>query len=135
MTLDRHFRTVLSILAGLVLVSVAVIAVQGGTEAPVPENSGAAVVAADETETGCTGDCATCTHAESEPCPPHASDDGQTAASVDAARCIGCVRCVNVAPEAFRMNPETRKAEVIADAPAESIARGAQACPVDAITQ
>jgi ferredoxin len=135
MKVSKKFRMVLSFLTGIALISVAVVAIQGNNLPP-SEGPASAMVASDEAETGCSGDCATCTHAQTTPCPPDAVADSQaSAAAVDADRCIGCVRCVNVAPEAFRMNPETRKAEIIAGASAEDIARGAQACPVDAINQ
>jgi ferredoxin len=55
------------------------------------------------------------------------------AARIDAERCVGCARCVNVAPEAYRMNPDTEKAELIEGAPREAVEAGAKACPVDAI--
>ncbi len=47
-------------------------------------------------------------------------------------RCTGCVRCVNVAPEAYRMN-FAGKAEVLEDAPLNAAKLGAKACPDDAI--
>lgn len=47
-------------------------------------------------------------------------------------RCIGCVRCVNVAPTAYRMNRDG-KAEVIEDAPLDAALLGVRACPEDAI--
>lgn len=53
--------------------------------------------------------------------------------TVDASACIGCRRCVAVAPGAFRMNPQTKKAETIPGAPAAALRRGAAACPVHAI--
>jgi len=127
--LSGRFRTIFGALAGLALISAAVPAIDNGTP-PAP----AAV--ASEGDVACTGDCATCPHAQDQPCPPETTENEQTAvARVDADKCIGCVGCVNVAPEAFRMNPETRKAEVVAGASAEDIQRGVKACPVDAIVQ
>ncbi|MGI5819353.1 MAG: ferredoxin [Armatimonadota bacterium] len=52
--------------------------------------------------------------------------------TVIAERCIGCVRCVNVSPEAFQMNG-AGKAELLGNAPLNAAERGAEACPVDAI--
>ncbi len=52
---------------------------------------------------------------------------------VDADKCIGCQKCVRVAPDAFKMNTGTKKAEVKPGAPAGSIEKGAKACPVDAV--
>lgn len=57
----------------------------------------------------------------------------EVAVTVDTAACIGCQRCVAVAPAAFRMNPQTHKAETIPGASAAHLERGAQACPVRAI--
>ncbi len=47
-------------------------------------------------------------------------------------RCIGCVRCVNVAPTAYRMNLDG-KAELLEDAPLDAALLGVSACPEDAI--
>lgn len=55
------------------------------------------------------------------------------AVSVDPSACVGCRRCVAVAPEAYRMNPETHKAEAIAGASVAALEAGARACPVHAI--
>jgi len=75
---------------------------------------------------GCTSSVATLSA-------PTAAQPAATTVTVDAAACIGCKRCVAVAPEAFRMNAKTNKAEIIPGAPAAAIKRGAAACPVDAI--
>ena len=129
MQLSRRFGRIFGLLTGLALIAVAVVAIHGSQQS-------AQTPAAVHQQDTCTGDCANCAHSQTHACPPDAADGEETDTSaVDAEKCIGCVRCVNVAPEAFRMNPETRKAEVIDDASAESIARGAQACPVDAIVQ
>ncbi len=53
---------------------------------------------------------------------------------IDVDACIGCRVCAEVAPEAYRMNPDTNKAELIEDAPADAVERGGEACPVDAIS-
>jgi ferredoxin len=86
-------------------------------------------------ESACSGNCDLCSPADTAPCPPAATDErpASDTAQVDPKACVSCVRCANVAPEAFRMTPETRKAEVIDGAPAEAIERGAMACPVDAV--
>lgn len=69
-------------------------------------------------------------------CSDQAAATSQPAAaplSVDAAACVGCKRCVAVAPEAYRMNAQTRKAEVIPGAPVAALEAGARVCPVHAI--
>ena len=127
MPVSRKLRMILTFLALFALVAVGVMAVQHGT-APEP-------IAQSVEGTACSGDCANCPLAGSESC--HRGDPGEaeagSQATVDQERCIGCVRCVNVAPEAFEMDPETGKARVIEGAPAESIEHGARACPVDAV--
>ncbi len=121
---QRSIKTVLVIVAGLALVTIGLVASQ---EVAVQQQSSATHTLACNEDGGCQrADC------------PNASACSTTeagCAGVDAEKCIGCVRCVNVSPEAFRMNSDTGKAEVIAGAPAEGIARGAQACPVHAVTQ
>lgn len=71
--------------------------------------------------------------------PPEAVDEPEEAdpalsVVIDTDRCIGCTLCVEVASDAYRMNPRTNKAELIPDAPGEAIKLGAEACPVDAIS-
>jgi ferredoxin len=120
-----RIRTLLVVASMVALVALVVVASQDAAVQPSAERS--LSLAAGE-EAGCTGDCANC---------PNAAGGAaeQECAAVDTERCIACVRCVNVSPEAFRMNPDTGKAEVIPGASAEDIARGAQACPVHAVTQ
>ncbi|MGI5818509.1 MAG: ferredoxin [Armatimonadota bacterium] len=128
MKLSGRLRMIVAVFAGLALISAAVVATQGS------QRIGAAAVVAEAEQPPCSGDCANCPAAKRANCPAAAArEQASTAPSVDAERCVGCVRCVNVAPEAFRMNSETRKAEVIAGAPAAAIERGAKACPVDAV--
>jgi ferredoxin len=126
MRVGGQLRTILAVIACLALVAVGVVAVQHQST-PQP-------TAAVGDQTGCTGNCANCPYAESGTCHAgSAADDGPDAA-IDEERCIGCARCVNVAPEAFEMNPDSGKAEVVEGAPQEAIERGAAACPVDAIS-
>ena len=125
--LSGQLRTALVVLASLAVVSIVVMAAQGPErEAP----ADATAVAAGQQEAGHSGQCADCPSAVA--C--EAASEGHPAGpSVDAERCIGCARCVNVSPEAFRMNPDTGKAEIIEGASAEDIAVGARACPVHAV--
>jgi len=129
MKLSGRMRMLIGVLAGLALISVAVMATQGSERA----TPAATVALADHP--ACDGQCATCPHAGTENCPRATTGDGDAAPTVDADRCIGCVRCVNVAPGAFRIIPETGKAEVIEGASAAEIALGAKACPVNAVIQ
>ncbi|MGC9319721.1 MAG: ferredoxin, partial [Armatimonadota bacterium] len=46
---------------------------------------------------------------------------------MDASRCVGCGKCVAVAPEAFEIDPETGKAKIKDGASQEDIARGIRA--------
>ncbi|MFW6155849.1 MAG: ferredoxin [Armatimonadota bacterium] len=135
MQLSERLRIVLAGLAGIALVAVTVMAAQGTGPQDIVQTDPASVAV--EHEQDCTGECATCPYAGTDTCPHATADDSASDsvpdATVDTERCIGCARCVNVAPEAFRMNPETRKAEIIEGAPASAIACGAKACPVDAI--
>jgi ferredoxin len=128
MKLSGRLRTIVGVLVGLALIAVGVVATQSS------QQSAPAAVALQEHP--CSGECATCPHAAADSCPAVETDDAAAeTAHVDQDRCIGCVRCVNVAPDAFRINPDTGKAELIDTAPADAIARGARACPVDAIEQ
>jgi ferredoxin len=52
--------------------------------------------------------------------------------SVDGARCIGCIACVNVFPNIFKMDGE-RASAFAAEAGAVSASRVLQSCPVGAI--
>ncbi|MDD3646434.1 MAG: ferredoxin [Candidatus Gracilibacteria bacterium] len=51
-------------------------------------------------------------------------------------KCIGCGKCARIAPLNFKMNFETRKAEVISQKNIDSteVARSIQICPVDSIS-
>ena len=54
--------------------------------------------------------------------------------SVNPVCCNGCGACAEVAPELFRMNSDTEKAELLADSGPEEIVRKAIAyCPHDCI--
>jgi ferredoxin len=126
MKLNGRARIVVGIVVGLGLIAVTVIAAH---EIPRAEQ---VAVAPEQPE--CSGQCANCPLAGTEECPAgNCSGDAEAVAEVNADRCIGCGRCVHAAPEAYRMNSETGKAEVIEGAPAEAVERGAEACPVGAI--
>ncbi len=126
MKLNGRARILVGVVAGLALIAVTVIAAH--------EIPGTEQVAVGAEEPECSGQCADCPLAGTEECPAgNCSGDAEAVAEVNADRCIGCGRCVQAAPEAYRMNPETGKAEIIEGAPAEAIERGAKACPVGAI--
>ncbi len=89
-----------------------------------------------ETHAALPHDAASC-----EGCPYAGSSDCNAATSciakpyVDPDKCIGCNKCVRVAPDAFEMDKQTKKAEIKPGAPAASVAKGAKACPVEAVVQ
>ncbi len=125
MTMSGRAKTVLGMLAGVALVAVTVLA----ATVPNVDQPAATEVAA------CTGQCADCPLAGTDQCPT-ATDgtrDAEACATVNSDRCIGCAKCVRVAPEAYQMNPQTGKAEIKPGAPADAIQRGAKVCPVGAI--
>lgn len=74
------------------------------------------------------------------PCPAGGAQDLQQVASggkpsIIAAKCVGCGKCVKVAPRTFAMNAKTEKAYVknaTGDA-AATLAKAAKACPTAAI--
>jgi ferredoxin len=126
---NSRYRVILGIFAAVALIGASLLAIHSDSTAPTH-------TATQPDAQACTGDCDNCSHAHTKPCPPPADEQATSEiARVDPDRCIGCVRCVNVAPRAFRMNPETSKAEVVDGAPADAIERGAIACPVDAVIQ
>lgn len=114
-------RIALAVAAALVLVAVTVFAAREAI-APAPAEQ---VVA-------CGGECATCPYADSCSKADPVTGDGAPCVTVTD-RCFGCGQCVKAAPDAFRINPQTGKAEVIPGAPADAVARGAAACPIGAI--
>ncbi len=84
-------------------------------------------------DTGCAG----CPYVAAAARDSGVDDTAHATASprVDPSKCIGCTKCVRVAPDAFKMDPSTNKAEVKPGAPAASVERGATACPVGAVTR
>lgn len=127
MKLRAWTKTGLGVLAAALLVGLTVAAVQQEPAQPAQE-----AVAATGTE--CTHQCATCPLRGTDAC---AATSGtcqvQPCATVDESRCVGCGKCVAVAPEAFEIDPETGKAKIKDGASGEDINRGARACPVGAI--
>lgn len=124
------------VLAALALVAVTVVAATvPGPGAPATATTPCAGQCSD-----CVKTCADCPTAATPPCAEAQGCSGggcaaEACATVDAARCIGCGKCVAVAPEAYRMNPQTGRAEIKPGAPADAIARGARVCPVKAVNQ
>lgn len=127
MKLTGWTKTAMGVLAAAVLVGLTVAAVHQE-----PMQAGEAAVAATATE--CTHQCATCPLRGTDACPAGSdTEQAQPCATVDASRCVGCGKCVAVAPEAFEIDPETGKAKIKDGASQEDIARGIRACPVGAI--
>lgn len=81
------------------------------------------------------GGCEGCPLAGTDQCPVFAAAEAADKPHVDAVKCIGCNKCVRVAPDAFAMDAKTGKAYVKPGASAASVAKGARACPVDAVKQ
>lgn len=133
MKLRRGVKIALAVFAALMLVAVTSLAVR---ETPAQTETSATVAS---TPVECTGQCADCPLAGTEQCAAcHESADARTAEAqsareVDAAKCIACGRCVQVAPDAYEIDPDTGKARIKDGAPADAIEAGARACPVGAI--
>ena len=127
----------LSKTAKAVLICVAVIGIMavGYASLETALSSGTAF-AGPEAHAALPHDAASCEgwpYADSSDCPVAT---GSTAKPhVDQDKCIGCKKCVRVAPDAFEMDKRTKKAEIKPGAPAASVARGAKACPVGAVKQ
>jgi ferredoxin len=48
--------------------------------------------------------------------------------------CIGCGRCTEICPKAFRLNTDSMKAEAIPSDDLECADKAANQCPTDSIT-
>jgi ferredoxin len=48
--------------------------------------------------------------------------------------CIGCGRCTEICPKAFKLNVETMKAEAIPSDDLKCADKAANQCPTDSIT-
>jgi len=129
MKLTQNLRTLLVSVCSIALVVVLLSGVRGTVAAHRSADGAVAGIAAAE----CEQSCANCPLAGTEQCSSCASE--QSKAHVDASKCVGCAKCVKVAPEAFEMDKDSGKAKIKKDAPAEAIARGAAVCPVGAVVK
>ena len=88
----------------------------------------------------CTGDCATCPKASATTGATAATADqaaaGRKVPVVDADKCVGCVKCVRIAPKVYQMDPTTGKAKVVNPQGADqaTIQKSIDVCPRKAIT-
>ena len=127
----------LSKTAKAVLISVAVIGVMAvayaSLEAAARSGTACAGPEANAALTHDAGSCGGCPHAGSSDCNGAMSCTAKP--QVDPDKCIGRGECVRVAPDAFEMDKQTKKANVKPGAPAASVARGAKACPMGAVQQ
>ncbi len=123
--LNTTTRTLLIAVLAVVVAAAAYAALNGNAISPVQNTE----VAVEVATANAGGDCTSCPYAGTDQCPAAAKP------YVDASKCIGCSKCVRVAPEAFEINEQTGKAQIKPAAPPEAIARGAKACPVDAVVR
>lgn len=133
MKLTQNLRTLLVSVCSIALVVVLLSGVRSTVAAHRNADGAVAGIAAAE----CSQSCADCPLAGTEQCTGCATASGteQKKPYVDASKCVGCAKCVKVAPEAFEMDKESGKAKIKKDAPAEAIARGAAVCPVSAVVK
>ena len=129
MKLSESLRTVLAGVGSLALVAVMVTGVRGTVVAYRGGDSAVAHAAAVEG----ADSCAACPLAGTEECASCAAESSKP--HVDTEKCVGCTKCVKVAPEAFEMDAETQKASIKDGAPKDAIARGAEVCPVGAVVK
>lgn len=87
---------------------------------------------APEADPSCSGACTTCPVAARGECPSPGACEADTA-HINQDKCVKCLRCVQVAPEAYELDAATGTVRIRPDAPAEDVERGAQACPVHAV--
>ena len=137
MRFTRPVQIALASVVGVLLVGGLVFAARGGylpcAAAMMPAASACTGASCTMTDHSACAQSATCPQVQAESCCGAAAQ--ATAPAVDPSACVGCGACAKVAPDAFRMNGDTHKAEVRDAAPAESVARGAQVCPTHAVSQ
>jgi len=123
--------------AKALLIGVAALALVAVVYAAVDATAPTAGVHSENTALGTTDNCSACPFAGTDQCPAAAADKAQATDKpyVDTDRCIGCGKCVKVAPDAFAIDRKTSKAYVKGGAPCASVAKGAKACPVGAVQQ
>jgi len=129
MKLNTTAKALLIGVVAVALVAVAYAAVGRSTAGPAQ----ATEIAAEVATANAGGDCASCPYAGTDKCPAAAAAAKKP--YVDASKCIGCGKCVRVAPEAFEIDKKTGKAKIKVGASKVAVARGAKVCPVDAVIQ
>jgi len=118
----RRSGLVSGVLLGLVLAALLAVPLVYGFSQQHPD-------AQAQVSASCDGDCSACS--ECATCPAATAKGPE----VKADKCIGCEKCVRIAPHTFAMNPKTKKAYVKdADGdPPASILKAAKRCPTRAI--
>ena len=132
MRLSKSVRAMLVGACSMALLAVMVVGVRGTVASSRGAGGAVAGIAAED----CSGDCATCPMASTDQCANCATAAAdKSAAHVDSTKCIGCAKCVKVAPEAYEMDADTGTAKIQDGASQEAIERGAKACPVGAVVK
>ncbi len=128
MKLNTTAKALLIGVVAVALVAVAYAAVGRSPAGPAQDTE----ITAEVATVNAGGDCASCPYAGTDKCPAAAAAKKPY---VDASKCIGCGKCVRVAPEAFEIDKKTGKAKIKVGASKAAVARGAKVCPVDAVVQ
>lgn len=132
MRLSKSVRTMVVGACSIALLAVMLVGVRGTVAAYRGADGALAGIAAAD----CSGNCAACPMAGTDQCASCATTVAdKSTPHVDSSKCIGCGKCVKVAPEAFEIDTDTGKAKIKDGASQEAIERGAKACPVDAIVK
>lgn len=53
--------------------------------------------------------------------------------NIDTNKCVGCGRCTEICPDAFKLNEITGKAEIINSSREDCIKKASDQCPIEAI--
>lgn len=118
-----------SFLHGMLVAGAVVVGLGAAPLVACLNTGGAATPAGDN-----VADCASCGAATCADCPMQAATG--TRPVINAAKCVGCTKCVRVAPKTFAMDAATEKAYVknpTGDT-AATIKKAVEVCPTAAIT-
>jgi len=131
MRFTKTMRTLLVRVGWIALVAVLLVGVRGVVAAYRGSDDAMTGVAAHDYYSNCTA----CALLGKDQCTDYATPCAAEKSKpyVDTDKCVGCGKCVKVAPQGFEMDESTGKAKIKEDAPKEAIERGAKACPVSAV--